>query len=93
LNTCVRTSFEFLVDLERLGEKQGKHSRRQCLELLTPADRWEDIARIVHDVDHLHRPVKSNRKFTWEWLNGGRIRPNVEWSDSLLSINTKALIT
>jgi hypothetical protein len=51
---------------ERMGWKQGRLSRRhqQILELAAPPGQWDRIAALVHRVDGLKRPVRSNRRFT-----------------------------
>jgi len=54
---------------ERMGWKQGRLARRhlQVLELAALPSEWERIAKLVHEVDALKRPVRNNRRFTITW--------------------------
>jgi len=54
---------------ERMGWKQGRLSRRhaQVLELAAPDNDWDWLARLVHAMDTLKRPVRKNRRLTGRW--------------------------
>jgi hypothetical protein len=61
---------------ERWGDKAGKVPRkeRQALDLWAPADRWEEVAAIVKDLDPLRRPVMRNKNFTPAWAEEQGLR-------------------
>lgn len=67
-NVTAISSFQ-ISSAERMGDKVGRKpsSRRQSLELLAPADKWEEISQAVKQTDTLKRPVLHNAGFTWDW--------------------------
>lgn len=69
-NVTAIPSFQ-ISSAERMGDKVGRKPsrRRQALELLAPADRWDEIAAEVKRADRLGRPVLLNRSFTWSWAS------------------------
>ena len=55
---------------ERWGDKTGMREprkERQSLDLLAPKEHWDMIAALVHEQDHMKRPVLKAKSFTWEW--------------------------
>lgn len=58
----------YLCSAARLGLKAETISKLpQVLELLAPADLWEELAQAVRQADQMDRPVRRNLRFTWAW--------------------------
>lgn len=61
---------------QRWGEKSGRiSSLRQCLEVVSEdkSDQTE-LVKLVEKHDTKRRPAKTNRQFTWTWLNDDNVR-------------------
>jgi hypothetical protein len=53
---------------ERMAMKRGSNTRgRNVLELCCAADRWDEVAALVTQVDPMKRRVRANRQFTKDW--------------------------
>jgi hypothetical protein len=68
-NIAIRGGHFGISSAERMDWKQGRLASRhlQVLELAAPADYWERIAEVIHDVDAFRRPVRRNRRFSARW--------------------------